>query len=55
MNRKHPTGHCLPVRELAQIYLTEVHLVLTCSIADPDKVPGLKIDPAANYGTTTLE
>ena len=44
-----------PVRELAQIYLTEVHRALTCSIADPDKVPGLKIDRAANYGATTLE
>ena len=44
-----------PVRELAQIHLTEVHRALTCSIADPDKVPGLKIDRAANYDATTLE
>ncbi len=44
-----------PVRELAQQYLTEVHRVATCTIADPSQVPGLAIDPSADYGSTSLE
>jgi hypothetical protein len=44
-----------PVRELAEEYLMEVHRALTCSIADPSEVRGLAIDPAADYGATTLE
>ena len=44
-----------PVRELAQLYLTEVHRAATGTIADPCQVPGLGIDPAADYGITSLE
>jgi hypothetical protein len=44
-----------PVRELAQQYLTEVHRAATCTIADPSQVPGLAIDPSADYGSTSLE
>ncbi len=43
-----------PVRELAQQYLTEVHRAATCTVVDPCPVPGLGIDPAADYGAMTL-
>lgn len=43
-----------PVRELAQQYLTEVHRAATGTVVDPCQVPGLGIDPAADYGTLTL-
>lgn len=44
-----------PVRELAELYLVETHRALTCRIADPCEVRGLGIDPAADYGPTSLE
>jgi len=44
-----------PVRELAQLYLQEVHQWGHCGIADPQHVPGLGIDPAADYGSPSLE
>ena len=44
-----------PVRELAEFYLVEVHRALTSRIADPREVRGLAIDPAADYGPTSLE
>lgn len=44
-----------PVRELAQLYLQEVHRWGHCGIADPRRVPGLGIDPAADYGVPSLE
>jgi len=43
-----------PVRELAQQYLTEVHRAATGTVVDPCQVPGLGIDPAADYGAMTL-
>lgn len=43
-----------PVRELAQVYLIEVHKAATCSIADLEKVPGLAIAADADYGPTSL-
>ena len=44
-----------PVRELAQQYLTEVHRAATGTVVDPCQVPGLGVDPAADYGAMTLE
>jgi hypothetical protein len=43
-----------PVRELAQLYLTEV-LRAVCGLVDLRAVEGLAIDPVADYGSTTLE
>jgi len=43
-----------PVRELAQLYLTDVHWIATCTIADSCQVPELGIDPAADYGAMSL-
>ena len=44
-----------PVRELVQLYLTEVHRAATCGIADPDQVPGLSINAGAHYGGPSLD
>ncbi|MHB1766212.1 MAG: hypothetical protein ACYCS1_12010 [Gammaproteobacteria bacterium] len=44
-----------PVRELAQQYLSEAHRAATGTVVDPCQVPGLGVDPAADYGAMTLE